>query len=82
LTTREKWEQSIALCNRDLTELETLIGDENTDLFTPVACMHNTSVFQEVLLVINHTAYHAGEFIMTRQTFDFWESLLSGSMRD
>lgn len=76
--TTEKWEQSVSAYVADLEELKQLVMDNNTALFVPVKHMNGNSVLQKILLVINHTAYHTGEFIFCRQILGYWQSLLAG----
>jgi hypothetical protein len=39
--------------------------------------MEGRSVLREALLVIDHTAYHVGEFVVARQVMGAWKSSLT-----
>jgi uncharacterized damage-inducible protein DinB len=78
MATAEKWKQSTAAYLKDLDRLKAMITDQTTDIFAPREHMQGNSIFQKAMLVINHTAYHTGEFILCRQVLGNWHSMLEG----
>ncbi len=72
-----QWNESISRYRDDRDALVQLIQDPSTDVLSPVSHMSGRSVFRACLLVIDHTAYHLGEFVMARQVLGHWESELA-----
>lgn len=66
------WDESIAAVQRDRTALEALARDEAIDLMAPVPAGTGQSYLRELLLVIDHTAYHVGELVAVRRLLDAW----------
>jgi hypothetical protein len=71
------WARTIAEYHVDTNELIALIEERQCDIFKPVAHMDNRSILRAVLLVIDHNAYHLGEFVMARQILGAWKSELA-----
>ena len=74
---RASWQQTIDRYLADTEELVSLIEDPNTDLLAPVAHMENRSILRAALVVVDHTSYHLGEFVMGRQILGAWKSALA-----
>jgi hypothetical protein len=74
---REGWEQTVRQYLADRDELVRLVNDPAVDLFAPVAHMEGRSILRGVVIVIDHTAYHLGEFVMGRQILGAWKSELA-----
>ena len=70
------WEGTIRRFQADRESLISLARDPECRLFEPVAHMDGHSIMRELLLVIDHTAYHLGEFVMARQISGAWKSEL------
>ena len=68
----EAWEESVAAVRRDRAALATMTTDPKTDLGARVPNGDNQTYLREVLLVIDHTAYHVGELILLRRLLDAW----------
>lgn len=58
------WEQLKAAYFRDRENLETFILSEETDLLSKVPSGEDHNILREVLLVIEHTAYHSGQLLI------------------
>lgn len=71
------FQESIRQLLADRQRLIDLIQDPGCDVLAPVEHMEGRSVFREALLVIDHTAYHVGEFVVARQVMGAWESSLT-----
>ena len=66
------WKRTIATIKRDLARLDTLLADPAVDVFAPVAFANNKSVLRCTFLVVDHNAYHLGEFAILREVTKLW----------
>jgi len=74
---RTRWESTIQQITTDRNDFSALMHDTQCNVLEPVEHMDNRSIMRAALLVIDHTAYHLGEFVMGRQILGAWESELS-----
>jgi uncharacterized damage-inducible protein DinB len=58
------WKELVSGYFRERLDLETLIISEETVLTNKVPSGGNHTIFREVLLVIDHTAYHSGQLLI------------------
>lgn len=72
----DTWNATITAIKSDRARFIDFISAPETDLFAPAAHMNGGSVFRTVMLAIDHTAYHLGEFVMGRQILGYWQSAL------
>jgi len=70
--TKQQWDETIALFNRDLGQLIGIVSDESTDLFAPVPSNSEHNLLREMLIVADHNAYHIGELGILRQVEGAW----------
>ena len=77
VTDRAGWESTVERYLADRKDFVSLVEDPGTDLLAPVAHMENRSIFRAALIIIDHTGYHLGEFVMGRQVLGAWKSLLA-----
>jgi hypothetical protein len=68
----DAWDASIAAYHRDLKDLENLADDAAIDLFAPVPHGSGQTYLRELILVIDHNAYHVGELVAIRQALGAW----------
>jgi uncharacterized damage-inducible protein DinB len=68
------WEESITAIRRDCAALATMTTDAKTNLTARVPNGDGQTYLREVLLVIDHTAYHVGELIVLRRLLGAWPS--------
>ena len=73
---RAAWDRTITEYLSDLEEFVRLIEDEATDVLAPVPHNDGRSILGSALIVVDHTAYHLGEFVMGRQMLGAWTSAL------
>ena len=66
------WDESIAAIRRDRAALATMITDAKTNLTARVPNGDGQTYHREILLVIDHTAYHLGELIVLRRLLGAW----------
>lgn len=77
-TTNEAgWAATIHAIERDRDEFVATIEQPDCSVLAPVDHMDGRSLLRSALLVIDHTAYHLGEFVMGRQILGAWDSELS-----
>lgn len=69
---RQKWEESLKSFWSDLQDMQALIEDPQTDLFSDLPHAPGYTILREVLVLADHNAYHMGEFAMMRQVMDTW----------
>lgn len=75
-TDRAGWEKSIEHYLADVEEFIRLIEDENCNVLATVERNKNRSIMGSALIIIDHTAYHLGEFVMGRQIMGALQSEL------
>ncbi|MCO6449798.1 MAG: DinB family protein [Caldilineales bacterium] len=66
------WEQTIAAIASDNSELQEIVLNPNTDLYSDLPHASGYTILREILLVCDHNAYHIGEFGILRQTLGLW----------
>lgn len=76
-TDRAGWDRTIREYLVDRNEFVELVNDPSTNLLAPVEHMSNRSILRAALVIIDHTSYHLGEFILGRQMLGAWESELA-----
>jgi hypothetical protein len=76
-TDRAGWERTIEQYLGDRADLIALAKDPEVNLLAPVAHMENRSILRSAFIIVDHTSYHLGEFVMARQIHGAWTSLLA-----
>jgi hypothetical protein len=71
------WNRTIDQYHTDLQELIDLVQRDDLNVLAPVDHNAGRSVMGSVQIVIDHTAYHLGEFVMGRQILGAWRSALA-----
>jgi hypothetical protein len=66
------WKRTIAAIKKDLKKLDELLADPSVDIFAPVPFANNKSILRCAFLVLDHNAYHLGEFAILRQVMQLW----------
>jgi DinB family protein len=66
------WKRTIAAIKADLERMGRLLADPGVDVFAPVAFANGKSVVRCAFLVLDHNAYHLGEFAILRQVTQVW----------
>lgn len=67
------WTASLTAFRRDLGTLQRLARDRSRPLVAPVPRGNGQSYLHEILLVIDHTAYHVGQIVAVRQQLGAWK---------
>lgn len=66
------WDESLAAVRRDRAALATMTNDAKTNLTARVPNGDGQTYLRELLLVLDHTAYHVGELIVVRRLLGCW----------
>jgi len=66
------WDESVAAFRRDRQALARLATDPTVDLFSPIPHGSGQTLLRELLLVIDHNAYHVGELVVLRRALGIW----------
>jgi hypothetical protein len=67
------WEKSAAAFRADRKSLCDLIDNESTDLFAKIPHGDGQTILRQVLLAVDHNAYHIGELILLRRILGAWD---------
>ena len=73
----QTWNRSIKQYEMDIEELVEMIHSDDINVLAPVSHNNGRSILGSMLIVIDHTGYHLGEFVMGRQILGAWQSELS-----
>ncbi len=71
--TEKDWEKTISLFEKDLKALKKIVNDPKTDLEAKVSWGDGQIILREIIMVIDHNAYHIGEFSIMRQVLNLWK---------
>jgi hypothetical protein len=63
----QAWDASVAQYRRDLQALAELARDESVDLYAPIPHADGQTVLREIVLAVDHNAYHVGQLMMVRR---------------
>jgi uncharacterized damage-inducible protein DinB len=66
------WEAGIAAFHRDLHALQDLAADPEIDLLATIPHGSGQTYLRELILVIDHNAYHVGELVAIRRMLGAW----------
>ena len=69
---RAEWDASIEGFRQDREALAAMVEDEGNDILTPVPSHPEHTLLREVLIIIDHNAYHIGELAALRQVANAW----------
>jgi hypothetical protein len=68
----EKWQKTLSEFRRDLSSVEKLVNDPDTNLYQPIPHAPDFNIFREILLIADHNAYHLGEMVVLRKVLSIW----------
>ena len=71
------WDKSIEQYYSDRKDFVAMIQADNVQVLAPVQHNNGRSIMGSVLIVVDHNAYHLGEFVMGRQILGAWQSALA-----
>jgi hypothetical protein len=70
--TKEDWDKTVSGFAQDQAELKKLIEDPNTNLYKKLPHGSGQTVYREIWVIVDHNAYHIGEFAIMRQVAAAW----------
>jgi uncharacterized damage-inducible protein DinB len=68
-----EWHACAAAVRSDRDALARLVRDSNRSLVAPVPNGDGQTLLREVLLVIDHSAYHIGQIVAVRKAMGEWK---------
>ena len=68
----DAWERSLAGYRGDREALKRLAQDPSADLYAAIPHGSGQTLLRELLLVLDHTAYHLGELVVVRRALGIW----------
>jgi uncharacterized damage-inducible protein DinB len=66
------WDESVRAYKADRESVARLAADPELDLAAPIPHGTGQTYGREVLLVLDHTAYHLGELVLLRRSLGAW----------
>ncbi len=66
------WDESVAAFQADRKALRALVTDRKLDLSGRIPHGEGQTYLREILLVIDHGAYHVGQLVMARKLLGAW----------
>jgi hypothetical protein len=66
----DAWDRSIDQYRRDLKTLESIAADPSIALDAKIDGGDGQTVLREILLSLDHNAYHLGQFMIVRKTLE------------
>jgi len=71
-TTEAAWDESMAHYRSDREALKRLAADSSIDLFARIPHGTGQTYLREILLVVDHNAYHVGQLVLVRRGLGIW----------
>lgn len=71
--TEKDWEKTVQAFAEDQKHLIKLIENSKTDLYKKLPHGTGQTVFREIWVIVDHNAYHIGEFAIMRQVLEAWD---------
>jgi hypothetical protein len=66
------WRGSVASYRADRKKMQALARDPKIDLFARIPHGSGQTYIREILLVVDHAAYHIGQIVMVRKALGSW----------
>jgi hypothetical protein len=69
----DEWDRSVAGYRADLARMQEIVRDSSIDLLSPVPSGKPTQThLRNILLTLDHNAYHVGQIIAVRRALGIW----------
>ncbi|MDQ1451133.1 MAG: hypothetical protein QOK38_999 [Acidobacteriaceae bacterium] len=68
----DSWDASVAAFRADQKALTDVIGNNKTDPFGPTRPGADGVLLDDLLMIVDHNAYHLGELILLRRLLGAW----------
>ncbi len=66
------WDRSLDEYQLGMRQMEALILDSSTDLFSPIPGGDGRNILRQVLATLDHNAYHLGQAVLLRKLLGEW----------
>jgi len=66
------WDDAIEAVRRDRQTLKALARDSRLDLFSRIPHGTGQTYLRELILIVDHTAYHVGQIVAVRRALGIW----------
>ena len=66
------WDEAVATFKSDRDAMKVLTSDSTLDLFAKIPHGSGQTFLREVLLVVDHNAYHLGQIVAVRRQLSNW----------
>ncbi len=70
--TKADWDKSVRSFKKDLKELVKIAENPKTDLLAKIPWGSGQTILKEIFVIIDHNAYHLGEFGILRDVMRSW----------
>ncbi len=70
--TEDEWQTTVDSFETDLKKIAEFTNENSAKIMNPIPHASHHTYLREILLVIDHNAYHAGKIILIRKYFDNW----------
>ena len=67
------WEKSIKSFRSDLRQMQKMVSDPKSDLYTPFSWGDGQNLLREAMQIADHNAYHVGELVVVRRLLGVWK---------
>jgi uncharacterized damage-inducible protein DinB len=70
--TVDAWAESVAAYRADLEQFQQFVANPELDLFATIPHGSGQTYLREVLLIVDHAAYHIGQIVAVRRLLGVW----------
>lgn len=70
--TDKLWDESVQKFFSDMDELQSLANNPDIDITSEIPHGEGRTYLRELLLIIDHNAYHSGQIILVRKLLNAW----------
>lgn len=67
-----QWTNSLKQLKKDQKQVRKLLSDPQIDLQSPMSDKSGHTILREIILIIDHTAYHLGQIVLIRKILNKW----------
>src|SRR5699024_202104 len=69
---KEEWRETLSAIEQDREMVASLVKDSDADFLAQIPHGSGQTLFREVLLIIDHNAYHIGQIVQIRRLLRIW----------
>lgn len=68
------WAASVKAVKKHMRAFEKMLADDTVDLYAKIPWGDGQTIFREILLAIDHNAYHVGQIVLLRKQLGEWKN--------